>query len=408
MSEPTSPHPESPAPNTMVPLQAPPNRGPARIIGVLAAIGILGGGGYAVLHWGKESTDNAFVEGHVVSLGARVPGTVKEVLVTENQAVKAGDPLVRLDDADLLVRERVAEADLAAAEAARDAAQAQLQALTGNTAATLSGAAAGVDGARAATNAASSAVEQARAALSSAKARAEQAAADHTRADALLASGSMTKQAYDALVTADIAAQATLAQARAGLDAALQNVVSANGRMEEARARYASATTGDAQVAAAAANLRAAEARVEQARANVDAAKLNVSYTTLTAPYDAVVARKSAEPGQVVGAGTAMVGLVGTREVWVTANFKETQVEDIAPGQTVDVEVDGISSRTFEGTVQGLSGASGARFSMLPPDNASGNFTKVVQRIPVRIDLPPDAVGVLRPGMSAYVTVHVK
>lgn len=400
--------PNPPPASSEAPPAPPKRRGPPlRVLAILAVLALFGGGFYYVTHAGVETTDNAYIEGHVVTLGPRVPGVVKEVLVGDNQVVKAGDVLVKLDDADLAVRLRMAQADLAAAEAARDAAQAQLLALTGNTSAGLSAASAGVDSAKAGASGAEAAVAQARAALDSARARAAQAAADRQRAETLLPSGGVTKQAYDALVSADVAAQAALAQAQAGLDASQQSVAAAQGRLDEARARYAQATTGDAQVAAAAAQVRAAEARVQQAQAAVDAASLNLSYTQLVAPFDGVVAKRSAEPGQVVGAGSALVGLVGTHELWVSANFKETQLEGISVGDEVELTVDALPGSHYVGHVQGVSGATGARFSLLPPDNASGNFTKVVQRIPVRIDLPPEAVAALRPGMSAVVKVHL-
>lgn len=393
---------------SVTPLSTPARSGRKKVIGgALLAAAILAVGGWVAAGWGEESTDNAFVEGHVVTVAARIPGQVAQVLVTDHQAVKAGQVLATLDDADASARLAAARAELAAAEAARDAARAGLEALTGNAAANLSGAAAGVASASVGIRAAEAAVAQAKAALVAAEARAIQTAADKRRAEELVASGGLSRQGYDAAVAAETSAAAALEQARAQLVAATENVAGARGRLGEARARKAQADTGDAQVSAAEAQLRAAEARVAQAQAGVAAAELQLSYTRITAPFDAVVAKRGVEVGQTVSPGVGLVGLVGTSEVWVMANFKETQIDAMQPGQEVEVEIDGIPGRTFPGKVEGIASATGARFSLLPPDNSSGNFTKVVQRVPVRIALPADAVGLARPGMSAVATVHV-
>jgi membrane fusion protein (multidrug efflux system) len=198
-----------------------------------------------------------------------------------------------------------------------------------------------------------------------------------------------------------------LAQARAGLLAARGNAVAARQRVDEASAHVAQARTGGDQVTAAAAQVRAAEARVAQAEAAREAARLQLGYTDVRAPFAGVVTRREVEVGQMLAPGIGVVGLVGTDEVWVTANFKETQIEGLADGQKAWVTIDG-SSQGFHGTVEAVTGATGSRFALLPPDNSTGNFTKVVQRVPVRIALPAEAANTLRPGESAEVTVYTR
>jgi len=394
------------APSSPVP--PPPKSRRGLVIGGLAAL-ILSVGAFRVIStWGTEETDNAQVDGHVVVVPSRVAGQVIEVKVQEGAVVKAGDVLAVVDPSDAKVRVAAAEGDLAAATAARDAAQAQLQALTGTTAANLQGASAGVKSAQSGIQGAAEAVNQAEAALEAATARAGQTAQDRQRAEQLLASGGVTKQAYDNALAADTGAQATLAQARAALAGARSNVDAAHARVNQAIASEAQARTGDAQVQGSLAQLRAAEARMTQSQANLDGAKLQLAYTEVKAPFDGVITRRSVEVGQGVAPGTGVFGLVGTSEVWIAANFKETQIGGMKAGQSVDVTIDALPGQHFEGKVEAVTQATGARFALIPPDNASGNFTKVVQRVPVRISLPPAVAGIARPGESAVVTVHVE
>ncbi len=379
---------------------------PFVFVGIMVVLGTFGIV-RTIWTWGEESTDNAAVEGHVVTIAARVAGPIAEVRAADGQVVKKGDVLAVVDDADYAVREAAAQADVDAATAARDAAAAQMVVLTGSTAANLTGASAGVQSALAGITSAEQAVAQAEGALSAATARASQTSADRLRAEQLLASGGATKQQADGAVAADDSARAQLDSARAALAGAHAGVTGARERWTQAVAGEAQARTGDAQVQAAVAQERAAEARMRQSEANLDAAKLNRSYTRILAPFDAVVSKRSVEVGQLVAPGTGLIGLVGTTDLWVMANFKETQVKDMAPGQRVDIAIDGLG-QTFTGSVAAIAGATGSRFAMLPPDNASGNFTKVVQRIPVHVVLPAEAQALVRAGESADVTVHTR
>jgi membrane fusion protein (multidrug efflux system) len=375
---------------------------------IFAAIGALVGSVAAwqiVSGWGKQWTDNAQVDGHVVIVGARIPGQVAAVLVREGQRVKKGDVLVALDDSDLQLRLKAAEADLAAAVAARDGATANVGAVTGSTAAGLDGASAGENSARSGAVSAREAVAQARAQVRAAASRARQATADRKRAETLFKDGAFAAQARDAAVEADEQAAAALSQARAGFLAAQGVALAARQRIDEAAARVAQARTGDHQVDAAVAQAHVAEARAAQAEAARDGVRLQLGYTAVRAPFDGVVTRRAVEVGQMVAAGTGVIGLVGTDEVWVTANFKETQVEGLADGQRASVKIDGCSER-FAGVVEAVTAATGSRFALLPQDNSVGNFTKVVQRVPVRIALPAEAAARLRPGESAEVTVY--
>ncbi len=375
----------------------------AGILGTLAVFGL----GRLIWTWGEETTDNAAVEGHVVTLAARVAGPIAEVRVTDGQLVKKGDVLALIDDGDYAVREAAAQADLDAATAVRDAASAQMVALTGTTAANLSGASAGVKSAQAGIASAEQVVAQAQGALTAAQARASQASADRLRAEQLVATGGMTRQMADAAVTADDSARAQLVSAQAGLAAAQAGVTGSRERWAQSVASEAQARTGDAQVQAAVAQIKAAEARLRQSEANLQAARLNRGYTAIVAPFDAVVSKRSVEVGQYVAPGTGLIGIVGTEGFWVMANFKETQIADMKPGQRVVVDVDGLGE-SFEGKLEALAGATGSRFALLPPDNASGNFTKVVQRVPVHVSLPEAAQARVRAGESAVVTVYTR
>jgi membrane fusion protein (multidrug efflux system) len=333
---------------------------------VIVAIGALAWGfskwRYSRAH---ESTDDAQVDGHIVPVLAKVGGYVASVAVDENQRVNEGQILVTLDDKDYRVRLEQAQADLAAAQAAAGSGKA-----TGQAEAQVATAA----GQRASLG---SQVVAARAANTKAQ-------ADLSRMRDLAAKQIVSRQQLDA-------AQAAADAARAQLQAAEQQ-----------------ATAAGAQVSSAEAGVRVATARAEAAQAEVDNARLQLSYTKITAPASGIVARKQVEVGQLVAAGQPVMSIVADTGVWVTANFKETQLGDIRVGQPVEFEVDAYGSCTAHGVVESLSGATGARFALLPPDNATGNFTKVVQRVPVRIRVTKACADnrPLRPGLS--VNVHVQ
>jgi membrane fusion protein (multidrug efflux system) len=285
------------------------------------------------------------------------------VLVDDNTHVTEGDTLVVLDDRDVRVRLEEALADLATARAA-----------------------AGARG-----------VGQAEAQLSSTRASAASAQASVVAAEAAARKAEADLARYQGLAAKQIVSAQQLDAARAAAEAAQANL--------DAARRQASA--GGSNVTAAAANVRAADARLAAAQTAVDNAQLQLSYTVITAPASGVVARRSVEPGELVQVGQQLMAVVPDSGVWVTANLKETQLEHVSPGDSAEFSVDAYPGVTFHGAVQSLSPATGARFALLPPDNATGNFTKVVQRVPVRIavDNPAAADHPLRPGMSVEVTI---
>jgi membrane fusion protein (multidrug efflux system) len=328
----------------------------------------------AILVWGvrkwtygrsHESTDNAQVDGHIIPVLAKVGGYVTAVNAAENAPAREGDVLVRIDSAEYAVRLAQAEADLAAARATAggrgSTGQAEAQVLT----------AAGQQ----------SSLE---AQIAAARANAEKARADLVRFEELAEKQIISRQQLDA--------------ARAAADAANANLLAVQRQASAAGAGVANAQAG----------VRFAEARLGAAAAARDNAALQLSYTTITAPATGVVARKQVEVGQLVQAGQPLLSVVADTGVWVTANFKETQLADLRVGQKADIEVDAYAGAKAHGVVESVSAATGAKFALLPPDNATGNFTKVVQRIPVRIRITQglDAERPLRPGMS--VTAHVE
>jgi len=378
------------------------------VLPALLAVAAVGVGTATWLGRGKEATDDAQVEGHVSTVAARVPGQVKRVLVKDNQPVKAGDALVELDARDLETRLAAARADQLAARAQVDAAQAQLALAETAAQSNLSVARGGLTQAAALEGTTRAAIEQARADVTAAEARASLARAELGRSQRLFDDHAIAQAEMDTRRSASDQADAALAQARARLTSAQANLGSSRGTTESARGHLVAANSGPVQVQAARAQLALAQARVEQANAAVAQAELNLSYTTVRAEGAGTVARRTVEPGQTVSPERPLMAIVALDDTWVVANFKEDQLREMRPGQRADVKVDTFGGRAFAGHVESFAPGTGSRFSLLPPDNASGNFTKVVQRVPVlvRLDAPAGDV-VLRPGMSANVTVHV-
>jgi len=372
----------------------------------------------------RESTDDAQVSGHVSPVAARVGGAIKAVHVTDNQAVKAGDLLVEIDARDYQIALQRAEADLASAEASARAARTGVPITTTTTASERTVAKATVGSAESAQQAAEREVDAAQAKLAAARARVAQASANATRATSdlerlkpLAGKDEIPKQQLDAAVTAEQAARAETDSARASMKEAEANVAVAESRraqaasaLAQAQAQARTAETAPQQVAMTEARAQGADAQVLQAKAALEQAKLNLDRTNVRASVNGVVSRKSVEVGQMVQPGQPLLALTSLDEVWVIANFKETQLRRMHPGQQAAVSVDAYGGREFEGRVESLAAATGATFSLLPPDNASGNFVKVVQRIPVKIVLNGGQVPAspLRPGMSAEVTVYLK
>ncbi len=369
----------------------------------LAVVGALGAWG---LGRGKESTDDAQVEGRVVSVSPRVSGQVEKVLVIDNQSVKQGDLLVQLDTKDLDAKLASARADLESARAGLASAKVNLRLTQANVDASLRQARGGLTQATSGVQATRSALAQARAEVDAAEAADRLAQSDWTRAQELARAEAIARADIDARRARAEQAGAGLAQARAKLASTQANLLSSGGGVTTAQGRLAAAETAPDQVKAADVAVQAAQARVDQAQAAYDLAALNRSYAEVRAPVDGVVSRRTVEQGQLVSPDRPMMALVPLQDVWVVANFKEDQIGEMRPGQKVTVRVDTYGRRDFPGHVESLAGASGARFALLPPDNASGNFVKVVQRVPVLVRLDRASDVPLRPGMSATVTVR--
>ena len=396
-------------------------------LATFAIIGLIVIAGVALAAWshyaGRESTDDAQVDGHIVPTASRVPGTVAAVHVQDNQPVKAGDLLVELDARDYQLARDRAQADLDDAVAAADEASAAVPVARATSSGNLSGARAGVDRAEAGIEAARAALGAAiarraatEARLAEAQAAEKKAVQDLARIESLVKKDEVSRAQYDAAVASADATRAAVASARAAVTEAQTGVTVAESQIAQARAGVttaeasaSAAATAPQQVAGSRARASAAEARVQRAKAAVEQAALALAHTKITASRAGLVSRKTVEVGQIVQAGQPLLALVPLDDVWVTANFKETQLGRMRPGQRVRIRVDAFG-RAFSGTVDSIAAATGARFSLLPPENASGNFVKVVQRVPVKItlDAGENADHLLRPGMSADVTVITK
>jgi membrane fusion protein (multidrug efflux system) len=357
---------------------------------------------------GHESTDDAQIEADVVPIAARVAGQVRKVYVAENQAVKKGMLLLELDDADYAAREKQAEAELDTTSAQAEAADSQAQVATAGARGGFASAQAMVSGSAVAVQAAEAQIASAKAGLRRAESDAHKAEMDLARTKELRAANAVPQEKLDNTLADVESTQAALLQARANLNAAEEARRAATSRVGEARGRLDQSAPVSSQIAVAQANARLAHARVKSAEAALELAKLQLSYTKISAQEDGLVSRLGVHEGQLVTIGQPMAALVPNRP-YVVANFKETQIGRMKPGQKVEIAIDAFSGEKLEGKVESLSGGTGSRFSLLPPDNASGNFVKVVQRVPVRIALtriPQELT--LRAGLSADVTVDVK
>ncbi len=350
------------------------------VLAVLIVVGAVWGFRMIVFYAHHATTDDAQLDGNINPVLPRVSGYVNEVLVRDNQVVHPGDLLVKIDPSDLQVKVDQEQAAVLNAQAAVAVAQAA------------------VAGARATATGSQAKVASNQADVVAARTRAEQATADLARYKALVSKEEISQQQYDA--------------ARAAADAARANADAARATTESSRATVQSAA---AQIEAATRQVAAAQAQVAQHQAALAAARLQLSYAVLRAPVAGIVSKKNVEVGQFVQAGQPLLAIVqgnsaqASNEVWVSANFKETQLAKMRPGQTADIEVDAYPGAIFHGRVESLAAATGARFSLLPPDNATGNFTKVVQRVPVKIVFtdPPNPRRPLRVGMNVAVTVNL-
>lgn len=362
-----------------------------------------------------ESTDDSQVDGHIHAISARISGYVSKVLVEDEQFVKAGDPLVIIDPRDYQVAVARTEADVADAEAAAKGSRINIPITSTTTTSTLQSAQHSLGESQAALLNAQHQFEAAQASLTAAEAQVGEADANYRKAldDAaryklLVDKDEISRQIYDEAVKTAEANKATLDNRIASVSTARQNAAAAAAAVEQAQARVKqaeasvrSAQTWPEQVAVRKQEAESSDARVAQQKANLAQAKLNLGYTTIYAPSDGIVGKKTVEVGQYISPGQQLMALVQLSDIWIVANFKETQLRRMQPGQRVRFSVDAYS-RTYHGRVTGIGGATGSRFSLLPPENATGNYVKVVQRLPVRIDLDPgeNKDHHLRPGMS--------
>ncbi len=358
-----------------------------------------------------EDTDDAQVNGHLIQVSSRIAGQVAKVDVEENQVVKAGDVIAELDPSDYKVAVENAEAALASAQANAAAANVAVPITTVNAGSNLRSAGADVSGTQAGIEQAQQQLEAAHAKVAQAQANYTKAQADLARYKPLVEKDVISKQQFDAAVAAADATKAAVADARAGEQAAADGVRVAREREAQAQAGLKYAETGPQQVAAQSARAKQALAQVAQAQAQLDQAKLNLSYTKIVAPTAGIITRKSVEINQNLAPGQNLLTLVSLEGLWVTANFKETQLKHMSAGQAVEIEVDA-TGKTYHGKVTQIGGATGSVLSLFPPENATGNYVKVVQRVPVRIDFTDlngeDPNHLLRPGLSVEPKVRVK
>ncbi|HST23215.1 MAG TPA: HlyD family secretion protein [Blastocatellia bacterium] len=421
------------------------------IAAVFLIIGLFFGVRYYVYASAHESTDDAFIEGHVIQISPKVTGHISKIYIVENQQVKKGDLLAEIDGRDYDAKLAQARAVLQAAMSKQQAAQINVDLTNTTSGAGVQQASSGVETAqsnvetaRAQVTAARGRIDQARAQVATAQSNVAEAQAQATAAAAEATRADQDRQRYQQLFESQVisrqqldnaiaqarssnamldaaqkkvaAAEAQVNEARAALDAAQGNfqqteaqVSTAKAQVGEASGRLAAANAAPHQVAESRAQVATADADIEQAQAHVAQAELNLSYTKIYAPEDGRVTKKAVEEGAFVQVGQALMAVVPD-EMWIVANFKETQLDNIQPGQPVDIKVDAYSGHTFKGHVDSIQTGTGARFSLLPPENATGNYVKVVQRVPVKIvfDEQPDPQHPIGPGMSVEPEVKVK
>jgi membrane fusion protein (multidrug efflux system) len=372
----------------------------------------------------RVSTDDAQVDGHVVPIAAKIYGTVSAVMINDNEEVKEGQVLVRIDPRDYQAKVDQSKAALGLALAQAQAAgvgvplmQETTQSGTSGADAQLAAAQANYDKAKFTYERDSTAeLEYARANVAAQEANNDRAQADLARMKPLMEKGEISQQQYDSYVAAALVASSQLDGAKEKLNSAeksaeiaRESMLASKAQVDQARAMVAQAVANHRQVSIREDDKASAEAAVGKAQADLEAAELQLSYTTIVAPSDGVVTRKSVEVGQIIQPGQGLFTLIPLNDVWVTANFKETQLSKVRSGQKAEIDVD-MYGKTFSGHVDSIAGATGARLSLLPPENATGNYVKVVQRIPVKIVLDPssESKAILRPGMNVETTIITK
>jgi membrane fusion protein (multidrug efflux system) len=400
-----------------------PRKSPVKFV-ALAMLALMAAGGiFAWLHFRDQvSSDDAQVDGHIVAIAPKISGNVTEVLVRDNQAVKAGDVLVRIDPRDYQAKVDVARAALVQAESQVVTSRTMVPMTNESTQSGVSGASAQLADAEAELNRARLSYEQASTsdiAVADANVRSKQASNDRAQADLarmkpLLDKEEISKLQYDAYQAQARVAESELHAAQEQLGSAQKvagirkaAVDAAQSRVGLAQSQVQGSMANRKQVDVRRAETGTASAGVEAARANLSAAELMLSYTTIVAPADGVVTRKTVEPGQIVQPGQSLMTIIQLQDVWVTANFKETQLAQVKPGQHAEIKVD-MYGKSVSGTVDSIAGATGSRQSLFPPENATGNFVKVVQRIPVKILVDRNSNLILRPGMNVDATIFLK
>jgi membrane fusion protein (multidrug efflux system) len=356
-----------------------------------------------------ESTDDAQIDGHLAPISARVSGHVAKILIDDNQYVQAGTPLVQIDPRDYEVAVEQAKANYADALASARAAQVNVPITSIGTTSQVSTAQADIANAEAGIAAARQQLDAARAQLAEAEANNAKAQSDLQRYSQLVQKQEISQQQYDQAVTNAKATAATVQAARANVQTAKAQVNQAESKLAQARANYRSAQTGPQQVTAMRAKAESAAAIADRMKAVLDQAQLNLQYTTIIAPASGIVTGRTVEVGQNVSVGQELMRVINLDDIWVTADFKETQLGDMKVGQPATLHVDA-TGKDYKGVVNSMAGASGAVLSLLPPENATGNYVKVVQRIPVKITFNPGEVKnhELRPGMSVEVKVWTR
>jgi len=356
-----------------------------------------------------ESTDDAQIDGHLNAISARVSGHVVKLLVNDNQYVEAGTPLVEIDPRDYEVAVARAKAAYQDALATAESTQVNVPITTVNTRSQLSAAQAEVESGRAGVAMARQQLEAARAQLEQAIANDIKAQNDVGRYKQLVDKQEISHQQYDQAVAAARSSAAGVAAARASVAAAEQQVAQAQAKRDQLDANLRAAETAPQQNASMRARAQAAQAQAQQKKAELEQAMLNLQYTRLVAPVNGIVSNRTVEVGQNVQVGQELMKIINLDDIWVTANFKESQLRLMRPGQRATISVDAYGKK-YNGHVESIAGASGALFSLLPPENATGNYVKVVQRVPVKITFDPGETKehILRPGMSVEPKVWVR
>ena len=375
---------------------------------VLLLIGLSG-----FLYWlharGFESTDDAQVDAHLNPISARVDGTITRVYVDDNQVVKAGDSLVDLDPRDFQATLDQSLAQLAQARSMVIAQQPNIPITQVENTTNVSTGEADVANAQAALAVAERDRESAAATVTQSEANDARAQADLARYKLLIAKEEVSEQEYDQIVAAAKAQAATVAANQASLQAAVATVAQRRAQLLEAQSRLAQyRRNGPAQLAIRRATVVSNQASAQSAQAQVEQAQLRISYTKITAPVAGIVMKRSAEVGSRVSAGQQLMEIAQINDLWVTANFKETQLRNLRPQQSATIHVDALK-QDFQGYIENIGGSTGSVASVLPPENATGNYVKVVQRIPIRIRFKPNQNGLdrLRPGMSVEPDVRI-